>query len=94
MCPELTVCRQLALTGQPCLLCGLTRDASAVLRSGELQDPPNNPRAMLFFTVFAAEGLFRAVSLIRFRRIGIGVRLASDVGFHCALGVFAALRWN
>mgnify|MGYP006902020797 CR=1 FL=1 len=94
MCPELTVCRRLALTGEPCLFCGLTRDALTLLHSGRLQDPPNNPRAMLFFTVFAAEGLFRAVSLLPLRRLGIRARLAADAGFHCALAAFAVLNWN
>ena len=92
--PALTVCRHYARTGEPCVFCGLTRDAGAFMATGRLPVPPHNPRAAPLLAVFAISGLFRIWTVLPFRWRGLHSRLLADASLHCALGAFLALNWG
>lgn len=92
MWPELTVCRHVAETGEPCAFCGLTRDARSILAEGRFPDTPHNPKAVLFFTLFAFEALFRLSALLFVRRTRLRPWLLTDAGAHAGMAALLLLR--
>jgi len=90
--PELTVCRHVASTGEPCAFCGLTRDARSLLYGGRIPDAPHNPRAVLFFTLFAFEALFRTCAILLVRRTRLRPWLLADAGVHAGMAALLLLR--
>jgi len=90
--PELTVCRHVASTGEPCAFCGLTRDARSLLDEGRLPDTPHNPLAVLFFTLFSFEALFRISAVLFARRTRLRPWLLADAVVHAGMAALLLLR--